>query len=275
MRYLKRFLGAAVVLGCSAVPGLAQGGTIVSSGGTSTGSLSGTNGLAGGTGNSSMGANPTSANNNLSSGLSSLSGITAPGAAGGGGGGSSVISTSNFLSGTYGNPYYQGTYSNATSNSGKGVAPGGFGSPTFGNATGGYGGQIGSAAGGAAGRNALGGAGRAGLGGIGGLGGRGGAGSGDPGGYLVQLPVQIQHTAIARFPTMPVATSKLQADVSGMIARTSAIANPAGVAATVDRGIVTLTGTVRDMDEARAVANMIRLTPGVRRINNELNFPKQ
>jgi hypothetical protein len=275
MRYLNRFLGAAVVLGCSAVPGLAQSGTIVSSGGSSTGSLSGTNGLAGGTGNGSMSTNPAAANSDLSSGLSSLSGITAPGASGSGSAGASVISTSNFLNSYYGNPYYQGLLSNVLSNSGKGVPPGGFGSPTFGNTSGGYGGQVGSALGGAAGRTALGGAGRAGLGGVGGLGGRGGAGSGDPGGYLVQPPIQIQHAAIARFPTPPVATSKLQADISGMIARTSAIANPAGVAATVNRGIVTLTGTVRDMDEARAVANMIRLAPGVRSVNNELTFPKQ
>jgi hypothetical protein len=191
-----------------------------------------------------------------------MTGITAPGATGGTT--STAISASNIFSATYGNPYYQGTWANATSNSGKGVGPGGFGTALY-PATGG--------AGGAGGRMGLGGAG--GRMGLGGLGGRGGAGSGDPGGVLVQLPIQITHTAIATFPVTPVAASQLQSDIAGMIARSSVITNHANVSVIVNQGIVTLRGTVGDLEEAKTIASMIRLTPGVRRVQNELTFPKQ
>jgi hypothetical protein len=114
------------------------------------------------------------------------------------------------------------------------------------------------------------------VGGLGGIGGRGGLGGGaDPGGILVQLPIQITHPAIARFPVMPVATSQLQTDLAGMIARSNEISNPAGVSVSVERGIVTLSGTVRDIEEAKTIAGMIRLTPGVREVKNDLTFPKQ
>ena len=269
MRYLNRPLLATAILGFASAPVFAQSGTIASGGGVTTGSLSGTGGMAGGgTGGISSGsatANPGSQANSLSTGLSSTSGITAPGATGGSA--SSVISASNFLSSYYGNPYYQGLLSNAPSNSGKGALPGGFGSPLFGTTGGRGGGQIGSAS------SVVGGTGGGGLGGAGRTG-RGGTGSGDPGGILVQLPVQIMHPAIARFPAMPIATSTMQNDLAAMIARSSEISTPGSVTVSVEGGIVTLTGTVKDLDEAKTIAGMIGLKPGVHRVYNNLTFPK-
>ena len=92
---------------------------------------------------------------------------------------------------------------------------------------------------------------------------------------LVQQPISISYPAIATFPVTPVATPQLQADISGMIARTRAITNPAGITATVENGIVTLTGTVKDASEARTLASMILLTPGVRSVKNNLSIAKQ
>jgi hypothetical protein len=269
MRYLNRLLGTAVVLSCASTPAFAQMATITTGGGASSGVVSGSpGGTVGSPGAMGAGGNNGNPGSDISSALSGQSGITAPGA-NGGGGASSVISASNWLSATYGNPYYQGIPSNAKTN----VGPGGFGTALYGTSGGAGGGSIGYAGGGGAGsgRTAIGG-----VGGRGGLGGRGGAGGGaDPGGILVQLPIQITHPAIARFPVMPIATSQLQNDIAGMIARSNEVANPAGVSVSVEKGIVTLTGTVRDIEEARTIAGMIRLAPGVRAVKNDLTFPKQ
>jgi hypothetical protein len=187
--------------------------------------------------------------------------ITAPGSTTTGGGtGSGGVDSSNIFSRWYGNPYYQGTYDNSKSQ----VAPGGFGTP-LNSTTGGRGG-LGGAAGGRAGLGA--------RGGVGGLGGRG-LGGASQNGVLVQQPIMISYPAIATFPVTPVAAPQLQTDISGMISRTNAIANPAGVRATVENGIVTLTGTVRDESEARTLASMMRLTPGVRSVKNDLTIAKQ
>ena len=52
------------------------------------------------------------------------------------------------------------------------------------------------------------------------------------------------------------------------------LSNPAGVQVltTPDNNVV-LRGTVRDAREARLVEGMVRLTPGVAYIKNELTFP--
>jgi osmotically-inducible protein OsmY len=52
------------------------------------------------------------------------------------------------------------------------------------------------------------------------------------------------------------------------------LANPAGVSATVENGIVTLRGTVSDPGEARVLASMVRMTPGVRGVKNDLAVAK-
>src|SRR5256885_7103062 len=49
--------------------------------------------------------------------------------------------------------------------------------------------------------------------------------------------------------------------------------NPRGIEVVSDGAVVVLRGAVRDEDEARLAENMIRLTPGVRDVKNELKFP--
>jgi hypothetical protein len=177
------------------------------------------------------------------------------------------ISASNFLGPTYANPYYQGIRSQAVlSNS----VPGGFGTPLFGTTGGGAGGgNIGSATGAAGGAGGAGGRGGTALGG----GRLGGTGTGqDPGGVIVPLPVQIAYPAVAQFQ-VPVVVPALQADLRGVIDRTTAIANPAGVQIVMDGRTVVLRGAVRDRDEARLAEGLVRLTPGVGVVRNELTYP--
>jgi len=278
MRYLNRLIWAAVVAGAVSTPALAQQGQVISSGGRPTSaSYTGTGGMAGGIGSGGgLGGGGGQGGGSLSG--SQLSGtslasmeaapnITAPGSTGRSG--SSAINSSNWLGPTFGNPMYQGIPSNAKSNAG----PGGFGASLYGNTGGAGGGSIGYAGGttGATGRAG----GLGGRGGIGGLGGVGGAGGVD--GSVIQLPVQISYPAVARFPTAPlVAAPQLQTDLSGLIARSNMIANPAGVQVVVEKNnVVTIRGTVRDEDEARILIGAVRLTPGVRDVKSELTLPKQ
>ena len=259
MRELKRLAWAAAVAAASAAPGFAQmggGGTggglgtaattglsstplsggSTGTGGTGSGSTGGT-GTTGGTANATLPQAPTLTR-------PSQANVTNP-----------AIATSNFLRGFYGAPYYQGSNMSFVPNG----LPGGFGAALY-PAT------------------ATGGAGRGGVGGIGGAGGRAGAAGGgvnttDPGGILVPLPRQIAYAAQVRFAIPPAPPTQLLTDLRGEIDRAPAIANPAGVQIQVDGRAVILRGAVRDQDEARLVEGMVRLTPGVGSILNELTYP--
>lgn len=288
MRHLHRFLCAAALAGMSSPVGLAQQGTVITTpGGQSTGNLSGTGGLtggapgqlggtggAGGTGGGQGGLGGSQLGGTALQTMQAAPSIAPPtGTAGG-----SVADP--IFGAFYANPYYQGLYQNATG------GPGGFGVPLL-NTTGSVGTGLGSgigmrttSTGVRTGTTGLGGTtartGATGVGGLGRTGGVGGLGNtATQSGVIVPLPVQITYPAIARFPTQPVAAPQLQADLSGMLARsTAAIANPAGVQVIPDvRNNVLLRGTVRDADEARLVEGMVRLTPGVGFIKNELTFP--
>ena len=190
--------------------------------------------------------------------------ITAPGSTTTGGTGTGGADPSNFLSAHL----RQSVLPGAPVEREVGHRPGGFGSPLYGTATGGAGGRGGiGGAQRAAGPESERGEGSAAWAGAG----LGGAGQD---GVIVPLPVSISYPAIATFPVSPPPTSQLQMEISGMIARTRELSNPAAVTATVDKGIVTLTGTVRDKGEAKTLASMIRLTPGVRQVKNDLTVAK-
>jgi osmotically-inducible protein OsmY len=51
------------------------------------------------------------------------------------------------------------------------------------------------------------------------------------------------------------------------------LSNPQGISVSVQpNNVVVLRGTVRDASEARLAEGMIRLTPGVRQVQNELRI---
>ena len=186
----------------------------------------------------------------------------------------SGISASNVFGGYLFNPYYQGLPSNT-----KGT-PGGFGVPLYGTGGGGTGGTGGfpqatgntiNARSGNAGNTAITTGGRTQQGG-GQMGGQqGGFGNtANQSGIVVALPRQISYTATLSFKA-PVATMpQVATDLRGTLDRSTMLANPRGVGLTMDGNVVVLSGSVASDDEVRLVEGMVRLTPGVRDVRNEL-----
>jgi hypothetical protein len=256
MRELRKLAWTAVFAAVAAAPAAAQQGSVISGGGgQSFGSLSGAGGLTGGgagqLGGGGGGGGGGGTGGSSSGGLggsalqsSALQTLTAPpklspptGSA------SSSLNKTNFLAGYYANPYYQGTISAGTNGT-----PGGFGI--------------------ASGTTGTGSVNRGGLGA--GAGGRGQSSS-NQSGILIALPVQINYSAKMMFATPPVAAGKLQSEIRGLINNTSEIANPKNVQIITDAdNNVTIRGTVKDGDEARLIEGLVRLTPGVGGITNEL-----
>jgi hypothetical protein len=270
MRELKRLGLAAVVAAAVAAPALGQGGTGGGQGGTGG---QGGGQMLGSTSQSSIGGTQLLGQQQAPQ-LTAPSTNTAST--------NRAISTTNFLQQFYGNPYYQGTYTNNKNN----IAPGGFGQQSFGTTTtggrgGSTGGQIGFAGGTGTGSSASGvvspsasaGGGRGGFGGATAAGGIS-VNLTDPGGQIAPLARQIAYPAVARFDVPVAVPNAVQVELRGMIDRSTAIANPAGVQVVADGGMVVLRGAVRDQDEARTVEGMVRLTPGVRSIRNELTYPR-
>jgi hypothetical protein len=260
MRYLNRLIWTALIAAATSSPVLAQGG--MSGGGISGGGISG-GGISGG-GMSGGGLGGGGGTSNSSTTLASLGqtpSITAPTTAGGNTG--NTVSTSNFLAEYYGNPYYQGTLSNSQSNNN---APGGFGAVLFNTGSSSGGGQIGfagGASGGTASKGTTGGA-------------RGGASSANSSnqGIIIPLPVQISYAAIPKFKIDPVSATQLQTEIIRMLRASKDISYPASILIATEGNTVTIRGNAKDRDEARYVEGMIKMTPGVHQVKNELSYPK-
>ncbi|HET6573173.1 MAG TPA: BON domain-containing protein [Fimbriiglobus sp.] len=199
------------------------------------------------------------------------------------------------LYGTSGGRTSTGYFGSSTTSTGAGgTSSGGRTSTGFGGTSTGFGGMS-TGFGGAGGRTGVGGTtgfgGATGFGGQGRLGGQGGftgmGGQGRLGGFggmgttnaaqVVPLTRQISYTATLQIPrpAPAAAAARVQTEVRAMLDRSTMIANPAGVQVVTQGPVVVLRGTARDEDEARLIANMIRLTPGVREVRNELQFPVQ
>ena len=194
-----------------------------------------------------------------------------------------ALNQSNILGGYYANPYYQGRPSSAT------IAPGGFGAALYGTAGGGTGGAggfpsatgntINSRSGTTSGMGAATGGGTFGTTGAGGRTQQGGGqqggfgqqgGAGNQSGIVIPLPRQISYTATLSFKA-PVATMpQMATDLRATLDRSTMLGNPRGVTLAMDGGVVVLSGKVATDDEVRLVEGMVRLTPGVRDVRNEL-----
>lgn len=279
MRGLKTWAGAAALAAATAPPAFAQ-----LTGGTTTGTALGGTTVGAATSGAPIGGSRTTGTGGLSSGgaptgfggTSSASGFGGSGGGGFGSGGSGIgtgqpqqlqtsdilaptgtatgsVQKSNFLAGYYGNPYFQGLLSNNTTS--RSSVPGGFGMALYPASAG-----TGAVTGGRGGATT----------GIGGQ--RGGLGTSTQSGILIPLPVQINYVAQMRFPTPPVPTTQLQTDVRRTI-DTGGLTNPKAVQVITDGTNITLRGAVTDYDEARLAEGLVRLTPGVGGIANELTFP--
>jgi hypothetical protein len=84
-------------------------------------------------------------------------------------------------------------------------------------------------------------------------------------------PVRTPHyAAVVKFPVAPVSSEALHTELSGLLNRSTSIPSRQGITMAVEGRTVTLRGQVADDDERRHVEAVIRLTPGVREVHNEL-----
>jgi BON domain len=237
-------LGFSAEAFCQSMGGGASGGFGGSggTGGVSTGS-SGSS-LLGSGGNSFSGTSFNGTTNSLSGGAGISGGTnTVAGRTGAGGrvtNGAVTISSTNFLSTSYGNPMYNGRP--GTSNASP-TAGGGFGQPSFGmttttttttrprttgTATITYG-AVGST-----------------------------------------IANQLSFATEVKFAAPPIKPTQMQLDLQGLVSRTSALKKPSDVRVEVVGNMVILRGRVADDDERRTVEGMMRLEPGVHEVRNEL-----
>lgn len=248
MRVLKRWAWVAVVAAAWASPASAQ-----ISGGTTTGGTSGLGGTgginAGTTSGGGFSTNGGTSGGSADQGLQLLELQNAPTITAPTGSQGSSTHTSNVFSGYFANPYYQGR-AGATTNQ----APGGFGAALYGSTgTGAVRGTGTARTGGAAGRT----------------------NTANQSGIVIPLQVQMAYAAEMRFASAPVPATQLSTDIRSALEGTSMISNAKTVQIVLEAGNnVILRGTVADDDERRLVEGMVRVTPGVRTIKNELTVSK-
>ncbi len=293
MRTLHRTLWATAISACFAGDALAQT--------TGTTGTTGGGGSTGGGATTGAGTGTDAAAQALQAPTISAPSLTATSNA--------ALQASNAFNKYYANPYFQGRAGVTTGNATTANTPGGFGAPLYGTtstagnsttgsarggtgggttgtagrattgSTAGFGGSTTGTGGGGAGGSTAG-FGGASTGTTAGAGGRGGQGAGANSSSQQNSNLssgrQIAYTATLKFapPAMPPA--KMQTDLRSLIDASSGIANAKGISVLAgEGGVVVLKGAAKDEDEARLIEGMIRLTPGVRSVQNELKFPVQ
>ncbi len=212
---------------------------------------------------------------------------------GAGTGGGRVLSTSNAFGRFYANPYYTGIPGTVST-----TLPGGFGTELYGRnflASTSTGGQSGINSGfttGGGGGNAFTGS----SGGVfssqGGFGGNaggqfGGIGSNQFGtqnrtggqqqlatgpNVVTQVPVRIAYTASLDFDAPKMTAPQMATDLRAVLDRSSVVTSAKGIDLFTDGQVVIMRGTVASAREAQTAEGLIRLTPGVRGVKNELKI---
>ena len=259
------------------------GTTTTGTTGTTTGSTTGTTGGATGT-------NPGAAAAAAAQQALQAPVIAAPSASTAS---SSVLNASNVFGRYYNNPYYQGRAGVSTGNSTASNTPGGFGAALYGttgagssNTGSGSNTRTGGTTGATAGTASAFGGSTSGFGGnTGATAGRAGQQSGfgsttnansNQQNNGLSTGRQIAYTATLKFAAPSVTAPQMQIDLRGMLDTSSGIADAKAVSVTAaEGGLIVLKGNAKDEDEAKLIEGMIRLTPGVRNVQNELKFPPQ
>lgn len=123
------------------------------------------------------------------------------------------------------------------------------------------------------------------LGGLGGLGGAAGLGGLNTGQANAMRFAGASSAGIRRAPgylTEPVfelptrpAVETVRTDLQGVIARTSRLPSRDSIRVSSDGETIVLRGQVRDEREKRLAEAVLRLSPGVRAVRNELEFPQE
>ena len=196
------------------------------------------------------------------SGQGSYRGTSVSGGITGGG-----VSATNFLSQYYSNPtYLGGPNGEIGSTSNQSRSGSGFGQPSFGNVT------VGGVGTASSGYGVLGSSSTIGGSRLGGYGASGTAGITSSASVGASSPpTNIIHTATMRNPVpAPAARAEFRPEVRAVIARSTALSTPGNIQVEVEGQTVILKGKVPNDEERRLAEGLIRLTPGVRMVRNEL-----
>ena len=112
------------------------------------------------------------------------------------------------------------------------------------------------------------------TGGRAGQGGFGGGNSSNQQNNGLSTGRQISYTATLKFAAPSIPVAQMQIDLRDILDASNSIANARGVNVTAgEGGAIVLQGSAKDEDEARLIEGMIRLTPGVKDVKNELKYP--
>lgn len=239
-------------------------------GSSSFGRSGGSSGSSGSFGGSSFGSsgsvtgansmsNPFTGTNGRSNGITfNGQSITAGGTAGRPGVGSTASTgptAGNLFAPYYNNPLAMGIL-NATNST--------FGQPIYNSTTGGVGGTVGGRVGGLTGQ-----------GGIAGISGIGQAGLNSVGGSSIGIRrAPVYFTTLGyTLPRPFVAPLTVRNDLQLALGRTTMLPSREGLQVLMDGQTVVLRGRVADDRERRLAENVLRLSPGVRAIRNEIEVP--
>jgi hypothetical protein len=259
-----------------------------------TGTFSGSSSSSSGMGRSGSGGNSTSNNFSIDTqeisqgiiGQSLLGGFDNVGQGMGRSAQASVVSATNPLAAYYVNPLSQGLMSGTGTSS---MTSASFGTPLFGNlATGTTGATTNRGGSG----SAFGGTSTSSLGSFGGIGSstsrggttgltgtatiRGGTtGTIAPGfnggtwGPAIGRRGPVMAASL-RSPARPIPLMTRRPDLQAIIARSTVLSSAGNITVSTDGNVVVLTGSVASEDDRRIAENMLRLSPGVRELRNEL-----
>ena len=226
------------------------GGSMGGGGGIGGGSMGGGGGIGGGGG---LGGGGSSSGGIFGGSGGSRTG--GGGGPGGGGSGTSSIDNTNFLKSSYSNPIYMGSYAqnastsanNATSNTTSALTGlGGFGQPSLGTVS------------------------TTSTSGMGGAAGVTSTRSNSNSNQQQSMTTRMMYSATLKFPPKPVVAGELEVTLRDLLTRSSSLSNPNAIEVIVLDRIAILRGNVENDDERRLAEGLIRLTPGVRGVRNEL-----
>jgi hypothetical protein len=97
---------------------------------------------------------------------------------------------------------------------------------------------------------------------------------GYPGSNSIGIRRAPAYTTAIAFERTPVKTTAVQSDVQAMLAKSSKILSKDTIIVAVDGNGIVLRGIAKDEHERRLAEALVRLTPGVRNVRNELAVPE-
>jgi|GEM_PF-2565427 hypothetical protein len=254
---LWRFLLVPSIFLALTMPAWAQQGGF---GGGGAGGAAGGGGFGGGGGAGGAGGRAPAGGNTGGNAFAGTVGFTGTGAELSTGR-SSAVNTSNIFSSYFANPYAVVSGTIAKAGVERANAP--FGQPLYTTTTGGARGARGAT--GARGTASIGG-GRGGL----------GANSGGEGDFTLpgMMGTRYPHVAtVVQFKAPAPAADQLLAEVRGIIERSGSLPSKSGITVSVEGRDVILRGKVATDEERRLAGAILRLTPGLGDIRNELTAP--